>query len=100
MRHQINADRHEKNPPGKSKRSLCHPREQILGGFQVEIFPESSSDGNGVRQNLDDWNTGNKQHTAEKMLRVTGLASKAGVDKEKASDKIKGVCSLRDGIPF
>lgn len=50
----------------------------------------SERDGEGVRHNLDEWNKGNKQHAAEKMLRVTGLVSKVGVDKRKASDKIKG----------
>lgn len=32
----------------------------------------SERDGEGVRHNLDEWNKGNKQHAAEKMLRATG----------------------------
>ena len=51
----------------------------------------SERDRDGVRHNLDEWNKGNKQHAAEKMLRVTGLIKKAGVDKRKACDKIKGI---------
>ncbi|MCJ1427740.1 hypothetical protein MMC29_005645, partial [Sticta canariensis] len=43
----------------------------------------SERDGEGVRYNLDEWNKRNKQHAAKKMLRVTGLISKAGVDKKK-----------------
>lgn len=58
----------------------------------------SERDRAGVRHNLDDWNKGNKQHAAEKMLRVTGLSSKAGVDKRKACDKIKGAVDSQNAL--
>ena len=50
----------------------------------------SEKDGEGLQYNLDKLNKRNKQHTVERMLRATGLISKSGVDKKKASDKIKG----------
>lgn len=49
----------------------------------------SEQDRESVCHNLDEWNKENKQHTAEKMLRATGLANKADVDKKKACNKIK-----------
>lgn len=51
----------------------------------------SERDERGVHCNLDEQNKGNKQHAAEKMPRWTGLINKAGVDKKKASDQIKGM---------
>lgn len=49
----------------------------------------SERNGEGARHNLDDWNKGNNQHATEKMLHVTGLINKVGVDNRKASERSK-----------
>lgn len=52
----------------------------------------SERDGGGVRHNLDEWNKGNKQHAAEKMLSCNRVdKTKEAWIRKKASDKIKGM---------
>lgn len=50
----------------------------------------SERDEQGVSRNLDEWNKGKKELAAQRMLKATGLISKAGVNKAKALSKITG----------